>query len=59
MEIAANKLAVFLNYGYWLVHSFSEDELGKENKDEILKKIREAWLLGVPDISLPLLGNKY
>ncbi len=57
-EIATNKLAVYLNYGYWLKYDFSDDELGGENKNEVVKKVEKAWSFAIPDISLPISHNR-
>lgn len=59
LEIATNRLAVYLNYGYWLKYDFSDDELGGENKNEVVKKVEKAWSLAIPDISLPISPNRH
>lgn len=53
LELAANKLAVFLNYAFWVAHDFSDDELGPKSKSEIMSEIKRRWSSICPNIPLP------
>jgi hypothetical protein len=56
-EIAANNVAVFLNYGFWAQTDFSSRGISKTEQDRVLEAIRRIWSDVFPGIYLPLTDN--
>jgi hypothetical protein len=53
-EIAANHLAVFVNYAFWTQKEFSSHDIDKAEQDRVLIFIRRVWSEAFPEILLPL-----
>ncbi|HEV2135077.1 MAG TPA: hypothetical protein VGR47_12635 [Terracidiphilus sp.] len=53
-EIAANHIAIFLNYGFWRQHAFSNEHITKAEHDRVLNAIQKIWTSMFPEIELPL-----
>jgi hypothetical protein len=45
-EMAANHVAVFLNFIFWQRHDFSADGVMAVERDEILRKLASVWSKG-------------
>jgi hypothetical protein len=52
-EIAANHVAVFLNFFFWEVHEFSSDGFPTDERDRVLVELRQIWSSG-PRVVVPL-----
>ncbi|MBX3288831.1 MAG: hypothetical protein KF855_05740 [Acidobacteria bacterium] len=52
MEIFANAKAIFLNYHFWEKVDPSAVNLSSDEKDKLLKAIRDAWEMRKSEISL-------
>lgn len=52
IEIAANHKVVQLNFQYWVLHDFSGQGLGEEQKKQVLRQVARAWQSLVPAIEL-------
>jgi hypothetical protein len=53
-EISANHVAVFLNYGFWVQSTFSNQGITKADQERVLAAIRTIWSDAFPKIHLPL-----
>jgi hypothetical protein len=56
-EVSASRKAVFLNFLYWAQHDSQALGLGKEQRDVIIERLREAWDFNLVDVPLPLVAN--
>lgn len=45
-EMAANHVAVFLNFFFWAQHDFSSDGLPPAERDRLLDEFRQMWARG-------------
>ncbi len=52
MEIAANRLAIFLHFPYWTQRNFEQDGIANERKNEALEYVQQAWAERYPDIQI-------
>ncbi|HVW30631.1 MAG TPA: hypothetical protein VHC69_34985 [Polyangiaceae bacterium] len=52
-EIAANHVAVFLNFFFWEVHEFSNDGFPTDERDRVLAEFRQIWS-SRPRVVVPL-----
>jgi hypothetical protein len=52
-EIAANHVAIFLNYGNWAQRTFSDQGVGKADQERVLAAIRAVWSDAFPHVHLP------
>jgi hypothetical protein len=48
-EMAANRVAVFLNFFFWEQTDLSSDGIDAASRDELLGKLREVWNKGAHD----------
>jgi len=53
-EIAANHVAVFLNYGFWMQSAFSSQGIAKVDQERVFSAIQKIWSDAFPEIALPL-----
>jgi hypothetical protein len=53
-EIAANHVAVFLNHGFWMLSTFSNEGIAKAEQERVLASIQTIWFDIFPEIGLPL-----
>ena len=53
-EIAANHLAIFLNYGFWTQSTFTDEGIEEAEQERVLLAIKKIWLDIFPEIHLPL-----
>jgi len=53
-EIAANHVAIFLNFGFWTQRTFSDEGIEKAKQERVLLAIQKIWLDAFPEIHLPL-----
>jgi hypothetical protein len=52
MEIAANRLAIFLHFPFWTQHDFESEGISSDRKKAALQFIERAWAERYPDIPL-------
>jgi len=52
MEIAANRLAIFLHFPFWTQRNFEQDGIAIERKNEALEYVQQAWAERYPDMPL-------
>ncbi len=52
LEIAANRLAIFLHFPYWTQRNFEQDGIAIERKNEVLEYVQQAWAERYPDMPL-------
>jgi hypothetical protein len=52
MEIAANRLAIFLHFPFWTQRNFEQDGIAIERKNETLEYVQQAWAERYPDMPL-------
>lgn len=53
-EIAANHVAVFLNYAFWFQSSFAREGVNRAEQERVLEAVRDTWSKAFPKIHLPL-----
>lgn len=53
-EIAANHVAIFLNYSYWMQREFSDQGINKVEQERVLLAIQKIWTDVIPGIPLPM-----
>jgi hypothetical protein len=56
-EIAANHLAIFLNYGVWMQSTFLDEGIAKAEQERVLLAIQTIWLDLFREIHLPSAAN--
>jgi hypothetical protein len=52
MEIAANRLAIFLHFPFWTQHDFTQDGISPERKKEVLQDVQRVWTERYPNMLL-------
>jgi hypothetical protein len=52
LEIAANRLAIFLHFPFWTQHDFGQDGISLERKKEILHDVQLIWTERYPEMPL-------
>jgi len=57
-EIAANHVAIFLNYSFWKQSSFLNQGITNVEQERVLSAIQAAWSSSFPEIPLPSAGAR-
>ena len=52
LEIAANRLAIFLHFPYWTQHDFGQEDISSERKKKLLQDVQRVWVERFPDMPL-------
>jgi hypothetical protein len=52
LEIAANRLVIFLHFPFWTQYDFTQDGISPERKKEVLQDVQRVWIERSPDMPL-------
>lgn len=52
IEIIVNKVAIYLNFPFWIKHDFTNDGIDESQHQKTLEIIRKSWATSFPEIPL-------